>query len=213
MNGTNMKIVLRVAVIAMACFFILKAAQAQESWGSSRGSSGAGAWQAGSAGQTMSAPKASGSGGASWTAGRQNFGSPSQPGGVWHASAPSAAVHASPARSLAAGTQLPGRPSGIVGLSPAPVIGHSGVRPARPQLPHPSIGQHPSFKSQVGIAKVSRGSVLKSSRAGPTTFSSRGTNNAGERTGLGSSLGSTMENPPQLETLPTPTLLPEFPNP
>ena len=209
MNVTSLKVAVCVATIAAACILVPLRAQAQESWNTGRGS-GASSWGGASGTAKMPEPQKPGSGSTRWMAGKQNFGSSRQAGGVWQdGSTPLARVSSSTATSLAAGMLTPHPTFGTMNLNLTSVLG--GTEPAKAQISHSSAGQHTSGQ-HFGSASRGHSSPLRSSKTKSVAFQSPSSSIEGSRSNAGSSFGATSLNPPELPTQPSSSLMPELPD-
>jgi hypothetical protein len=210
MIGTYMKLAVRSAILVAGCVLILNAAQAQESWGSSRGGSGSGSiWGGGPAKAAMPTPQKPGAGSVNWTAGKQNFGSAKQAGGVWLDDSALLTTSTSFAKGQTPGAPKPDEAFGILSQGLTPVVGKV---PSNMQLSHAKSGLHASSQLHFGKAGNSHGSPFKSSRVRTSAFGSQNAGAGSATSSTPSSLGSATLNSPELRTGPNPSLLPEFPN-
>lgn len=208
MKSTTFKIPFRVVLIAGSFLYILMAAHGQENWNSGNGAS---TWQAGSAVNKMPAPQMNSSGSANWTPEKQGFGSGSQPGGVWHAAVPGGGSGFSRAANPTSTGQQPGRIGAAGGYRPGLLLSPMPVLTQGKQSYRPSAGLHASPGSHSGVRHGAHSSGIRTSRTRPTGFGSSGISGS-SGSNRSSSLGSTTNNSMGLQTQPSPTLLPEFPN-
>jgi hypothetical protein len=208
MKGTTVRNASAIAVSAVACFLSAQAAPAQASWGSS---SGASSWQAGSTNGSVPAARAvTSGGGSSWTAGKGSVESAPQPGGVWRdGSTLNAPVSKVPAKGSPTDTYSIGQPRGPSGIGQTPATNPGSSPPSRIQLPHSSVGLHPSSGLHSGIGSNSHGGAFKSSNARTSTIGRRSqsaSSGAGQkRNAVSSGLHSTTPSDSSLKSLADPS--------
>jgi hypothetical protein len=189
MSGNRLRAIIPFAAIAVIVFFRMDAANAQESWQAGRG--GASSWGTGPAAGT-SAPKA-GTGafgdGASWDAGKANFGSAKQPGGVWaDGSAFPTASSKSTAKPIAAGNLPSGDGGKLAGVHSALAMSHSGAPQSKTPVSHAGLGLSSSKNLHAGMASGGRGGTTKLSSAKSTALASKGrTSSSSTISGFGKS--------------------------
>lgn len=187
------------------CFLFTQASYAQETWGSGRVSGTGSSWKTDSVRSTSGGKNQSD--GASWAAGKQNFGTARQQGGIWRdASAPIAATPGTGAKDFTGTPQLPSAFAMPVVSSAA---NSSGIFPVAPLQVHSGHGSHAPSGVHFGVSSGAHpGSSIGSSKAsgrarGGSVFKGRGRGG----TSLGPSLGSTTG----LQTQPASSMLPQLP--
>lgn len=207
MTGAKWRSTLLFAAMAAAGLLSRQAAQAQETWGPSRG--GTSSWGAGTAAAGASAPKAAPSTrSASWTAGKGSFGSSRQADGVWReGSAAPTTKGKSLAKSIATGMPATGEtlktPVGFTraeGSAAAP-SGHSRATQGKALASRSSAGLHASGHAQFGMARGGRSGAPKFTMGRSTASSSGGHATPAKKKGTEPGLGSATKSTPGLNPL------------
>ena len=207
MTGAKWRSTVLFAAMAASGLLSRQAAQAQETWGPSRG--GTSSWGAGTAAAGASAPKAAPStGSASWAAGKGSFGSSRQADGMWReGSAAPIATEKSLAKSIATGMPATGEvlktPGGFTRATSSAVApsGHSRATQGKALASRSSTGLHASGHAPFGMARGGRGGAPKFTMGRSTAFSSGGHATPARKKGTESGLGSAAKSTPGLNPL------------